>query len=60
VLIVSEFVGVVRQLLDDERVCPRCKERNVPGAKPTITREQDGSFSCSNCGHGWIHKENVA
>jgi formate dehydrogenase maturation protein FdhE len=41
-----------------QRICPRCKATNTPRASAlTITQEQNGSLSCSNCAHNWQPKD---
>ncbi len=30
-------------------VCPHCGETDVPKAKPTLEKEQDGSYTCRTC-----------
>lgn len=43
----------VRALLLARRICPMCKEQNIPGAKPMITEEQNGWLLCASCCHNW-------
>jgi len=46
----SNWASATRDVL----ICPRCGGMNLAiGAKPTIVQEQDGSYSCAQCGYGW-------
>lgn len=36
-----------------EVMCPHCGAQNIPGARLTIEREQDGSLSCRTCAWNW-------
>lgn len=51
----GEFDRAVKQLLEQEVVCPQCGERNVDQKRP-ITVER-GQADCATCGHGWAVKQ---
>lgn len=42
--------AVKRMFAYEFLVCPKCGEADVPTAKPTLEREQNGSLTCCNCG----------
>lgn len=45
-------------LNDVELRCPHCGAQDKPfPAKPTLEREQNGSYTCSTCGHNFTQKE---
>lgn len=50
----SAFREAVRRQLGVEIViCPKCAAQDIPGAKPTLERESDGTMNCAQCGHTW-------
>lgn len=54
----GNFERAVRQMLDDEQVCPHCGARDLPApAKRTLEHEQDGSLTCAQCGTNFAPKE---
>ncbi len=48
------FHGALRTMRDDPRRCPHCHAADIPGAKPTLEREPDGSLTCTMCSYHWI------
>jgi transcription elongation factor Elf1 len=53
----GNFDDAIREMLDAERVCPKCGARNKPRAKLTLEHEQDGSLTCSQCGTNFQPKK---
>ena len=49
----SMWSQVVKARWAHEVVCPKCGSLNLPGRKPTIELEDDGTASCAQCGHDW-------
>jgi ribosomal protein L37AE/L43A len=51
--------SVILMRPDQRHVCPKCQAENIdrgPHAKPTIELEQNGTLTCTVCGHNWpIH-----
>lgn len=46
----SLFRQAVRAMLNETVVvCPHCGGQNIPGAKPTLEPEQNGTLTCTNC-----------
>jgi DNA-directed RNA polymerase subunit RPC12/RpoP len=53
----GNFDDAIREMLDADRVCPKCSARNKPRAKLTLEHEQNGSITCAVCSHNWFPKE---
>ena len=50
----SAFRQSVKQMLAETLLlCPRCAAQDIPNAKPTLEREQNGTFTCTTCGHNF-------
>lgn len=49
----SAFGDAVKQMLAETLMCPRCHAHNLPKAKPTLEPEQNGSLTCTTCGHNF-------
>lgn len=46
----SNFREAAKLVASDVR-CPKCQSIDLPApAKPTLEREQNGSFTCCSCG----------
>lgn len=53
----SNYGEALRQLLELDLSCPKCGERNIPHAQPTLEREQDGSYTCRTCARNFRPEE---
>lgn len=45
--------AVKRMMAYEFLICPKCGETDVPNAKATLEREQNGSLTCRNCGQNF-------
>jgi transposase-like protein len=43
-------------MIEEPLICPHCKSQDIRGAKPTLEREQDGSYVCATCSYSWMPK----
>lgn len=34
-------------------ICPKCRDMDIPKAKPTLEPQDDGSLICRTCSYHW-------
>lgn len=50
----SAFHEATKIMVGSELTCPHCGKQNLqPPAKPSLEPEQNGSYTCSQCGTNW-------
>lgn len=50
----SNFSEAVRQMLEEDAICPNCGEQNVRGQKSLITVDEQYRASCDRCGRSFV------
>jgi transcription elongation factor Elf1 len=51
----SNFAKATHQGTDER--CPHCGAQDIPGASPTLEREQNGTLTCRTCSCNFTPKK---